>query len=204
MTTQTPRYSDAASAGTPVSGRHAVATFTEYRDAERAIDQLSDQGFPVERTAIVGQGLELVEQVTGRLDNGRAALLGAAQGALVGSLFGWLVVAFNWADAVVPAGWLIVDLFVMGAIFGGILGFVMHAMTGGRRDFASMPAMRAERYQVVVDDALADEAAELLRGASTADGNGASAAEGAPASDGAPSAGGVAPTRRFGRDDTAA
>jgi hypothetical protein len=179
MTTQTP--------GTDVRGRRTVATFTEYRKAERAVDHLSDQGFPVERTAIVGQGLELVEQVTGRLDKGRATLIGAAQGAFIGSLFGWLIVAFNWADAVVGAGWLIVDMFLIGSIAGAILGFATHAMTRGRRDFASVPLMRAERYQLVVDEAFADEAAALLRGLD----------EGSAATGGS--------TRRFERaDDSAA
>jgi hypothetical protein len=49
-------------------------------------DHLSDRGFPVEQTAIVGRDPKLVEQVTGRLDNGRAALRGTAGGAVTGAL----------------------------------------------------------------------------------------------------------------------
>ena len=67
-----------------------VATYGEYRDAERAVDLLSDKGFPVERAAIIGPGLKTVEQIAGRLTTGRAALLGAGQGATVGLLFGLL------------------------------------------------------------------------------------------------------------------
>ncbi|WP_167389230.1 general stress protein [Streptomyces amritsarensis] len=40
--------------------------------------------------AIIGHDLRLVEQVTGRIDYGRAALHGAASGALPGVLIGWL------------------------------------------------------------------------------------------------------------------
>jgi hypothetical protein len=60
--------------------RRTIATFSSYRDAEAAVDFLSDRRFPVERVAIVGQDLRTVEQVTGRMGYGRAALGGAAQG----------------------------------------------------------------------------------------------------------------------------
>jgi hypothetical protein len=42
----------------------------------------------VERLAIEGRDLEIVERVTGRLDAGRAALAGGAPGALAGAAFG--------------------------------------------------------------------------------------------------------------------
>jgi hypothetical protein len=38
-----------------------VATFGSYREAGRAVDRLSDRGFPVQRVAIVGRDLQLVE-----------------------------------------------------------------------------------------------------------------------------------------------
>src|ERR1700712_3806665 len=60
--------------------RRSIASFPSYAEAEQAVDALSDRGFPVERVAVVGRELELVEQVTGRLDYPRAALRGAAGG----------------------------------------------------------------------------------------------------------------------------
>ncbi|MFE5589107.1 general stress protein [Streptomyces sp. NPDC056549] len=62
--------------------RRPVASYKTYKEAERSVDHLSDQGFPVEGVAIIGQDLRLVEQVIGRMDYGRAALHGAASGAL--------------------------------------------------------------------------------------------------------------------------
>ena len=49
--------------GGPVAtqARRTVASFSSYRDAERAVDSLSDRRFPVERVAIVGRDLRLVE-----------------------------------------------------------------------------------------------------------------------------------------------
>ncbi|MBW3607483.1 MAG: glycine zipper family protein, partial [Actinobacteria bacterium] len=73
-----------SSTTTTGGGRRSVATFEDYAGAQRAVDALSDRGFPVERVAIVGTGLRYVEQVSGRLTTGRAALAGAGQGALVG------------------------------------------------------------------------------------------------------------------------
>ena len=61
--------------------RRTIASFDDYADAQRAVDRLSDEGFPVERVSIVGTGLRYVEDVTGRLTTGRAALMGATQGA---------------------------------------------------------------------------------------------------------------------------
>jgi hypothetical protein len=70
--------------------RRAVASYSNYREAEHAVDWLSDQGFPVERIAIVGTGLRYVEQVAGRVTTARAALTGAGQGLLIGLLFALL------------------------------------------------------------------------------------------------------------------
>ena len=76
------------------ANKTTVATYDNYADAERAVDHLSDQGFPVEKVAIVGTGLKTVEQVAGRLTTGRAALLGAGHGAMRGQVFGLLWVFF--------------------------------------------------------------------------------------------------------------
>lgn len=159
--TQT-RTGDGSSIATGTRPRRVVASFSTYGEAEQAVDYLSDQRFPVERTAIVGEGLKLVEQVTGRITYGRAALQGAVSGAFIGLLIGWLFAVFDWSDPVVASAWLIVDGLWFGAVVGAIFGLIMHAFTGGRRDFGSIAGMQADRYLVQVDEDLADEAARLL------------------------------------------
>jgi hypothetical protein len=47
--------------------RRTVASFDNYAEAEAAVDHLADRHFPVERIAIVGRDVQLVEQVRGRL-----------------------------------------------------------------------------------------------------------------------------------------
>jgi hypothetical protein len=100
------------------------------------------------------------------------SLRGAVAGALVGLLVTWLFAVFNWFDPRVAWGWLIFDGLWFGLVVGAILGVLLHAVTAGRRDFASVPAMVAERYELLVDDDVADEAARLL---ATLDGAAASA-----------------------------
>jgi heat induced stress protein YflT len=78
----------------PKGARRRVASVETYQDAERAVDWLSDQGFAVDRVSIVGTGLRYVEQVSGRLTTGRAALVGLGQGAWIGFFFGLLFSLF--------------------------------------------------------------------------------------------------------------
>jgi hypothetical protein len=141
------------------AARTTVATYENYPAAERAVDYLSDHEFPVERAAIVGTGLKTVEQIAGRLTTGRAALLGAGQGAMIGLLFGLLFgIFFNGIDffGVVLYG------LVAGVIFGATFGALSQAMQGGRRDFASVQTMQAERYELQIDHEVSARAKQLL------------------------------------------
>src|SRR3954470_13716989 len=121
------------------SPQRAVASFDRYSDAERAVDFLADRRFPVERVSIVGRDLEYVEQVTGRMTYGRAALNGALTGALIGLLVGWLFTVFDWFNPVVARGWLILDGLWFGLLVGALYGLLLHWLTRGRRDFSSVP-----------------------------------------------------------------
>src|SRR2546423_12865590 len=81
--------------------RRQVAVFDDYADAERAVDYLSDVGFPVQKVAIVGHDLKYVEQVTGRLTYWGAAWRGALTGALPGGLIGWILGPFSSIDPLI-------------------------------------------------------------------------------------------------------
>jgi hypothetical protein len=153
---------DSVSAPATTRPRRAIASFASYADAERAVDHLADEKFPVERVAIVGRGLKLVEQVTGRFGWVDAVVRGAVTGAVVGFLVGWLFGLFNWFDPVVNAFWLALDGLWFGALVGALFGVLTRLAMRGRRDFASVAAVTAERYDLLVDEAVADEAARLL------------------------------------------
>jgi len=150
-------------ASTDTGSRRTVANFDDYADAQRAVDRLSDEGFPVARVTIVGTGLRYLEQVTGRMTTGRAALMGATQGAALGALFGIVFGLIFTIDPNPALLLLVLYGLVAGAIAGALLGAITHAATGGMRDFASVAGMQADRYEVVVDDDVADQAASILR-----------------------------------------
>lgn len=192
-----PQFGDA---GGSSLGRRVVGSYTSYAEAQRAVDLLSDQGFPVERVSIVGHDLEYVEQVTGRLTTARAALSGTAQGALLGLLFALLLgLLFTVAAAYFA---LLLFGLVAGAVLGAIIGAVAHAAMGGERDFSGVGGMRANRYDVMADNEVADEASRLLAVAppATAPTTSSVAASGAvaeghspPTRDVPPTGGGTAP-----------
>jgi hypothetical protein len=141
--------------------RRTVETVDSYQEAERIVDWLSDQGFPVERVSIVGTGLRYVEHVSGRLTTARAAMAGAGQGAWIGLFFGLLFTLFFDLSAGDFFGVLLYAV-VAGALFGAFWGAAFHLLRGGRRDFASVSQTRADRYEVQVDEASADQAERML------------------------------------------
>jgi hypothetical protein len=135
-----------------------VAVYLDYPSAQRAVDHLSDNGFPVEHTAIVGTDLRLVERVLGRMTIGRAALMGAASGAWFGLFIGLLFAIFS-----VSAWWAVLLAGILiGGVWGAVFGAIAHAATGGRRDFASRSFLEAAQYAVMVDAEHADRARQLL------------------------------------------
>ena len=148
----------AQSQAAPAVPSTVVGTYPDYAMAQRAVDTLSDNKFPVEKTAIIGTDLRLVENVLGRLTTGRAALAGAASGAwfglFIGLLFG-LFTSRSWFG-------VILICLLIGAAWGAIFGAIAHAATGGRRDFASRSTLQAGQYAVVCDADAADEARQLL------------------------------------------
>jgi hypothetical protein len=135
-----------------------AAIYLDYASAQRAVDHLSDNGFPVDQTAIVGTDLRLVERVLGRMTTARAALAGAAGGAWFGLFIGLLLALFT------TRGWFLVVLtsLLVGAVWGAAFGAIAHAMTGGRRDFTSSSQLVAEQYAVTVTAEHADRARQML------------------------------------------
>jgi hypothetical protein len=154
FSTPTPDFLDSSEGGDEV-----VAGYQTYADAQAAIDRLASAQFPVQYTEIVGRDLRLVERVTGRITDGRAAAAGAAVGAWFGVLIGLLVGLFTFGPA-----WLglIVGGLLIGALWGALFGFLAHRMGSGRHGYESLRSLEASRYEVMVDSAYADRAAQLL------------------------------------------
>jgi hypothetical protein len=138
-----------------------VASYATYAEAQRAVDALSDAGFPVEVAEIVGYDIRLVERVTGRLTNARAAGAGAATGAWFGLFIGLLVGLFTSGPEWVG---LVLGGLLIGAFWGALFGFFAHWATRGQRDFESVSNIVAGRYEVTVPADQTQRARELLGG----------------------------------------
>jgi hypothetical protein len=142
---------------TPPKGER-IARYDTYLEAQRAVDFLSDNQFPVQFVTIVGSGLRMVERVTGRLTYGRVAIAGAASGIWFGLFVGLLLSIFASAfplEAVLAS-------MAIGAAFGILFGVISYALTGGRRDFTSTSQIVASEYEVLCLPEQANNARSLL------------------------------------------
>ncbi|MCH6196333.1 magnesium transporter [Corynebacterium mastitidis] len=134
-----------------------VGSFESYARAQRAVDTLSDQNFPVDKLTIVGVDLMEVESVTGRLTWGRVLGGGAMSGAWMGVFIGLLLGIFNSTYAA-P----ILTGIVMGAVFGVVMAAVPYALSRGQRDFTSATTIVAGRYDVLCEPDLAPRARDAI------------------------------------------
>ncbi|WP_369131666.1 general stress protein [Modestobacter sp. I12A-02662] len=148
-----------ASVSMPLGGVQ-VGSYEDYQRAQRAVDFLSDEKFPVENVTIIGSDLRMVERVTGRLSWGRAIGAGAASGAWFGLFVGLLLGIFapdgsSWVGSVVTG-------LLIGLVFGAVFGAVGYSATRGRRDFTSTSQVVAARYDLMCNPQFAEQARAAL------------------------------------------
>jgi hypothetical protein len=134
-----------------------IGSYPTYAEAQRAVDYLSDQQFPVQQVTIVGVDLMQVERVTGRLTWPRVLGGGALTGAWLGLFIGLVLGFFSPS----PWGSLIAGL-VAGVFFGLITSGLQYAMARGTRDFSSTMQLVAGRYDVLCDPQAAEQGRDLL------------------------------------------
>ena len=150
-----------ASVSMPLGGVQ-VGSYEDYLQAQRAVDFLSDEKFPVENVTIIGSDLRMIERVTGRLTWGRAIAAGAASGAWFGFFVG-LLLSILAEDGSAWFGSLLTGVLI-GVVFGAVFGAVGYAASQGKRDFTSTSKVVASRYDVMCAPQFAEQArAELAR-----------------------------------------
>lgn len=143
-----------------ITSRPVLSSHDNYADAQKTVDTLSDNHFPVQNVAIVGVDLRLVESVLGRMSWARAALGGAGTFAWFGVLIG-LFVSFFGSQDVSALDYILLGL-LYGAGFGIVFGLVSYGFTGRRRDFVSRQDIQASRYDVLCDRKVLGEARKIL------------------------------------------
>ncbi|WP_193315007.1 general stress protein [Georgenia thermotolerans] len=138
-----------------------IASFTTYLEAQKAVDHLADEAFPVRHVSIVGTDLHLVERITGRLTYARVAGAGAMSGAWFGLMLALVLWLVNPRGGGVP----MLAAVLIGAAFGILFAVVSYSLTGGKRDFTSASQVVAGRYAILCAPEHAGEARQLLAAA---------------------------------------
>src|SRR4051812_48688191 len=149
--------SDARDLGRVLPQGQLIGNYRSYLDAQKVVDYLADQNFPVQHVSIIGNDLKTVERVTGRLSYPRVALSGAATGAWFGLFVGLLLMLFGNTPNYGP----VLSAMAMGAAFWMLFGIISYATQRGKRDFTSTNQVIATSYDVVVASEVANEAHRL-------------------------------------------
>ncbi|MCW2797570.1 general stress protein [Nocardioides sp.] len=138
----------------------SLAVYDDYAAAQKTVDYLSDNKFPVEQLMIVGTDLKRIERITGRLTNAKVAMGGLLSGLWLGLFIGLIFTFFTDRNIL----GIFVATMVIGAAWGVIWALVGYAATRGQRDFSSVTQVVATRYEVLVEHKSAARARELLAG----------------------------------------
>jgi hypothetical protein len=134
-----------------------IGSYPTYAEAQRAVDHLSDQDFPVQQVTIVGVDLMQVERVTGRLTWPKVLGGGVLTGAWLGLFIGLILGFFS------PSPWsALATGLIAGVFFGLITSAIPYAMARGTRDFSSTLQLVAGRYDVLCDPQSAERGRDLL------------------------------------------
>lgn len=136
----------------------SLGVFSEYAEAQRAVDYLSDHEFPVQECMIVGTDLKQMERITGRLTWGRVIVGGLASGAWMGAFVGLIFSLFSTGNGLS----MIISTVFIGALFGAFWAAIGYAATRGRRDFTSVSQVVATKYEVLVEHRSFDRARGML------------------------------------------
>lgn len=136
----------------------SLAVYDDYAAAQRTVDFLADEGFPVQNCMIVGTELKRIERITGRLTTGRVAVGGIMSGVWLGLFVGLIFSIFTDENTL----GVLLSTVLIGGAFGVIMALVGYAMTRGQRDFSSVTQVVATRYEVLVEHKVAAQARELL------------------------------------------
>lgn len=140
----------------------SVGVFETYEAAQKAVDHLADNDFPVNNLAIVGTDLRLMERVTGRRTWG--TVLG--QGVMSGLSTGFIVAIFMML--LFPEQGFMSQLLMallIGVGIGLVFAVLGYALSRGQRDFTSVTQTVATKYELLCEHKVVGRARELLANA---------------------------------------
>lgn len=138
----------------------SVGLFNSYPEAQKAVDYLADEKFPVQNLAIVGTDLKSVERVLGRRSWSTVLAQGVSSGISTGLLVGLVMLIFTRPASVLV---LLLTCLAIGVAIGLTFAAVGYAMTRGKRDFTSVTQTVATKYEVLCEHKVAAQAREMLQ-----------------------------------------
>ncbi|WP_181036208.1 MULTISPECIES: general stress protein [unclassified Arthrobacter] len=145
-----------------VPAGETIGSYTSYLDAQKAVDYLADEKFPVRHVSIVGNDLKMVERVTGKLSYPRVALTGAMTGAWFGLFIGVMLSFFDSATNAGAPYINVITAVLMGAALWMLFAIIGYAAQRGKRDFTSTNQVLASSYDVIVTPDVAMDARRIL------------------------------------------
>lgn len=162
--------------------RRAIGVFPDLRDAEYALHELRDSGFPMDRVSVIAQdeaqrgdiaGAEVSDRVGNKADEGASigALSGGALGGLTGLLVGLGTLAIPGIGPIMLAGATATALATtlaggaIGAVAGGLLGALVGLGIPEERARVYNDRVSRGEYLVIVEgsDAEIARAEAILR-----------------------------------------
>ncbi|BAT51626.1 hypothetical protein NOS3756_05520 [Nostoc sp. NIES-3756] len=162
--------------------RRAVGVFSHRRDAEKALNELKNSGFAMDRVSVIAQDADRNEEIAGspvrekvgdKSDEGATtgALTGGALGGLTGLLVGLGTLAIPGIGPIMLAGATATTLATtlagagIGAVAGGLLGGLIGLGIPEERARGYESRVRRGHYLVIVDgtDAEIAQAEAILR-----------------------------------------
>jgi len=137
----------------------SIGVYTSYADAQKAVDSLADQNFPVANLAIVGTDLKLVERVTGRKTWGTVIQQGMLSGLSTALMIAVILFLF---DPTRDFFGLLIEALLIGLVIGVGFAALGHRMSGGRRDFTSVSQTIPSKFEILCEHKVAAQARDLL------------------------------------------
>jgi len=138
----------------------SVGIYSTYAEAQKAVDYLADEKFPVQNLAIVGTDLKSVERVLGRRNWGTVIGQGVQSGLSTGLLVALLLLIFAPPGSVLA---LLLSALAIGVVIGVAFSAAAYALSRGRRDFTSITQTVATKYEVLCEHKNAAQAREMLQ-----------------------------------------
>ncbi|WP_034267416.1 general stress protein [Haloechinothrix halophila] len=135
-----------------------IGSYETYAEAQRAVDHLADEDFPVADVTIVGVEPMLVERIAARLTWSKVLTRGALSGAWFGLFVGLLLSLFSPGAGLTP----IVIGLVAGMGFAMVFAAFGYGSQRGQRDFTSTSQLVAQRYDVLCQPRNAERGRDML------------------------------------------